>query len=104
LNPNCLAQNPFAVLFCTANFATVVLISNGKSMKKSSAADPIERKVNRELIRKNYKKIQPYIRRTPVIEVDAADLGLKSPDKITFKLELFQHAGSFKARGRSPIC
>jgi len=71
----------------------------GKSMKKSSAADPIERKVNRELIRKNYKKIQPYIRRTPVIEVDAADLGLKSPDKITFKLELFQHAGSFKARG-----
>jgi len=55
--------------------------------------------VNRELIRKNYKKIQPYIRRTPVIEVDAADLGLKSPDKITFKLELFQHAGSFKARG-----
>jgi threonine dehydratase len=75
-----------------------------KSTKKS-AAHPIERKVNRELIRKNYTKIQPYIRRTPVIEVDAADFGAKSfgglspKDKITFKLELFQHAGSFKARG-----
>jgi len=76
-----------------------------KSTNKSGAVHPIERKVNRDLIRKNYKKIQPHIRRTPVIEVDAADFGAKSfgglspKDKITFKLELFQHAGSFKARG-----
>ena len=42
--------------------------------------------------------IRPYIRRTPVLEVDGADFGLDSIT-IVFKLELFQHAGSFKARG-----
>ena len=42
--------------------------------------------------------IRPHIRRTPILEVDGADFGLDSI-KITFKLELFQHAGSFKARG-----
>ena len=42
--------------------------------------------------------IRPYIRRTPILEVDGADFGLDSI-RITFKLELFQHAGSFKARG-----
>jgi threonine dehydratase len=42
--------------------------------------------------------IRPHIRRTPVIEVDGADFGLDSIT-IVFKLELFQHGGSFKARG-----
>src|SRR5438270_832955 len=42
--------------------------------------------------------IRPYIRRTPVIDVDAADFGLP-PHRLTFKLELLQHSGSFKARG-----
>ncbi|HKY42886.1 MAG TPA: threonine/serine dehydratase, partial [Pyrinomonadaceae bacterium] len=42
--------------------------------------------------------IRPYIRRTPIVEVDGADFGLDSI-RIVFKLELFQHAGSFKARG-----
>lgn len=42
--------------------------------------------------------IGPYIRRTPVIEVDAADFGL-APCRVIFKLELLQHAGSFKTRG-----
>ena len=42
--------------------------------------------------------IRPYIRRTPVLEVDGADFGLDSIT-IVFKLELFQHGGSFKARG-----
>jgi threonine dehydratase len=72
---------------------------------KSKSLHPIERSVNRALIKKNYKLIQPHIRRTPVIEIEAADFGLKSSgkrldsSKIVFKLELFQHAGSFKARG-----
>jgi len=41
---------------------------------------------------------RPYIRRTPIVEVDGADFGL---DGITLvlKLELLQHSGSFKARG-----
>ncbi len=42
--------------------------------------------------------IRSYIRRTPVLEVDGADFGLDSIT-IVFKLELFQHSGSFKARG-----
>ena len=42
--------------------------------------------------------IRPHIRRTPVIEVEAADFGLAAAPLI-FKLELLQHAGSFKARG-----
>lgn len=42
--------------------------------------------------------IRPFIRRTPVLEVDGADFGLDSIT-IVFKLELFQHGGSFKARG-----
>ena len=44
------------------------------------------------------KVIRPYIRRTPILEVDGADFGLDSIT-IVFKLELFQHSGSFKARG-----
>jgi threonine dehydratase len=42
--------------------------------------------------------IRPYIRRTPWIEVAAADFGLEAAT-IVFKLEQLQHAGSFKARG-----
>lgn len=41
--------------------------------------------------------IRPHIRRTPVIAVAGADLGLSSA--VTFKLECLQCAGSFKARG-----
>ncbi|HEY2824513.1 MAG TPA: threonine/serine dehydratase [Gemmatimonadales bacterium] len=43
--------------------------------------------------------IRPYIRRTPVIDVDGADLGLPGKHRLSLKLELLQHAGSFKARG-----
>ena len=42
--------------------------------------------------------IRPYVRETPVVQVDAADLGLEG-SPIVFKLELLQHSGSFKARG-----
>jgi threonine dehydratase len=44
------------------------------------------------------KFIRPHIRRTPVMECDGADFGLDSTN-LVFKLELCQHAGSFKARG-----
>jgi threonine dehydratase len=44
------------------------------------------------------KIIRPHIRHTPVVEVDATDFGLE-PGSLTFKLELLQHSGSFKARG-----
>ena len=42
--------------------------------------------------------IRPYIRRTPVIEINGRDFGL--PDfRLVAKLELLQHTGSFKPRG-----
>src|SRR6266702_6811459 len=44
------------------------------------------------------KLIRPYIRRTPVVEADAAEFGLAA-NALTLKLELLQHSGSFKARG-----
>lgn len=42
-------------------------------------------------------RIAPYVRRTPVTEVDGAALGLAHP--VVLKLELLQHTGSFKPRG-----
>jgi len=54
--------------------------------------------VNRETIAATYELIRPHVRRTPVIEVDAADFALEGRP-IVFKLELLQHTGSFKPRG-----
>jgi threonine dehydratase len=54
--------------------------------------------VNPEKIAACEKIIQPYIRRTPVIAIDGADVGLRL-GKLWLKLELMQHSGSFKARG-----
>jgi threonine dehydratase len=53
---------------------------------------------DRKRIATAYDLIQTHIRRTPVLEVDAADFGLP-PQVLSLKLELLQHAGSFKARG-----
>src|SRR5579864_2720915 len=49
-------------------------------------------------IRSAYTIIAPHIRRTPVIEVDGADFGIAAAP-LVLKLELLQHAGSFKTRG-----
>ena len=54
--------------------------------------------VTRERIQETEKLIRNYVRRTPVLEVDGADFGL-GPIRVVLKLELFQHSGSFKARG-----
>jgi threonine dehydratase len=45
-----------------------------------------------------YPQIAPHVRRTPLVQIDGADLGLGA-DPVTLKLELMQHSGSFKARG-----
>jgi threonine dehydratase len=42
--------------------------------------------------------IRPHIRRTPIVEVNGEDFGLAAA-RLTLKLELLQHSGSFKARG-----
>ncbi|WP_350335600.1 threonine/serine dehydratase [Coralliovum pocilloporae] len=54
-------------------------------------------KIAPEAIRQTYSLIQPHIRQTPVINMDGAEFGLTNP--VSLKLELFQHSGSFKARG-----
>ncbi len=51
-----------------------------------------------DAIRQAESLIRPWIRRTPVVETEAADFGLAA-GTVTFKLELLQHAGSFKTRG-----
>jgi threonine dehydratase len=54
--------------------------------------------IDRGSIAQTERLIRPHVRRTPVIEVDAADFGLVAA-RLSFKLELLQHAGSFKTRG-----
>jgi len=54
--------------------------------------------VERDSIARTYETIRPYIRRTPVVEVDGSDFGLDGVS-LVFKLESLQHSGSFKARG-----
>ena len=49
-------------------------------------------------IRDTARLIAPWIRRTPVIPLDPADFGLPEIELFA-KLELLQHAGSFKTRG-----
>src|ERR1700733_9725306 len=43
------------------------------------------------------QRIAPHVRHTPIMDLTAGDLGLPVP--VTLKLELLQHAGSFKPRG-----
>lgn len=54
--------------------------------------------VDREGIARTYETIRAYIRRTPVVEVEGADFGVDG-SRLVLKLELLQHAGSFKTRG-----
>lgn len=53
---------------------------------------------DRHSIRAAEAAIRPYVRRTPVFAVSAADFRLSGTD-LNFKLEFMQHSGTFKARG-----
>jgi threonine dehydratase len=53
--------------------------------------------VSPEAIASAATRIASYVRRTPVIDVEAAAFGTPAP--LVLKLEFLQHAGSFKARG-----
>ena len=57
-----------------------------------------ESDVTRERIAEIETVIRPHIRRTPVIEITGNELGLAA-GTLALKLELMQHAGSFKTRG-----
>jgi threonine dehydratase len=54
--------------------------------------------IDRARIAETERRIRPHIRRTPFVEVDGADFGLDGV-RLVIKLELMQHAGSFKTRG-----
>jgi threonine dehydratase len=54
--------------------------------------------IDRAAIAAIEKVIRPHVRVTPVLRIDARNLGLDGAPA-TLKLELFQHSGSFKARG-----
>jgi len=54
--------------------------------------------IDRPDIERVYALIQPYIRKTPIVEVAGADLGL-GQSRVVVKLELLQRAASFKTRG-----
>ena len=54
--------------------------------------------ITRERIAATEAVIRPYIRRTPLVAANLADFGLPAAP-VTFKLEMLQHSGSFKARG-----
>jgi threonine dehydratase len=51
--------------------------------------------ITRERITATEAVIRPYVRRTPLLE---ADFGVPA-GRISFKLEMLQHSGSFKVRG-----
>jgi threonine dehydratase len=51
--------------------------------------------ITREAITRAAHRIAPHVRRTPVLEVAVEGVDLP----VTLKLELLQHAGSFKSRG-----
>jgi threonine dehydratase len=51
--------------------------------------------IDRHTISKAANRIAPFIRKTPVMDVDVP--GVEHP--VSLKLELFQHSGSFKPRG-----
>jgi threonine dehydratase len=53
--------------------------------------------VSRTSISTAYKRIAPHIRQTPVLHLPTGAFGLTQD--LSLKLELFQHAGSFKPRG-----
>ena len=54
--------------------------------------------LRRDDIARAHDVIASHVRRTPVLQVNGAEVGLSS-FPLTFKLEFMQHAGSFKARG-----
>ena len=54
--------------------------------------------IGRDEIAQAARRVGPWIRRTPVLTLEADELGTPHPP-IVLKLEHLQHSGSFKARG-----
>jgi threonine dehydratase len=50
-------------------------------------------------IRAAYARIQPHVRRTPIVRANAGDFGVPPDRPLALKLEFLQHTGTFKPRG-----
>jgi threonine dehydratase len=72
-------------------------VSQGWNARDLSRAR-VRNMISAQQILSTYQIIRPYVRRTPVIEIDGADFGIETA-RLTLKLESLQHAGSFKSRG-----
>ena len=59
---------------------------------------PATVQIDRVTIAQTHDVIRPHVRSTPTLAASGADLGLVA-FPLTLKLELLQHAGSFKTRG-----
>ncbi|MGE0768454.1 MAG: threonine/serine dehydratase [Hyphomicrobiaceae bacterium] len=60
--------------------------------------DPARAVLEPASIQAAYARIERHLRRTPILQLDAAEIGLTT-FRLTLKLEVLQHSGSFKARG-----
>lgn len=64
---------------------------------------PLDTSITPERIAETERLIRPYVRHTPILDVDLADFGLAdfsgAPRPVALKLEYLQHSGAFKARG-----
>jgi threonine dehydratase len=59
---------------------------------------PVTAGIDRDAIAATERLIRPYVRHTPVIDIDPGDFGLVARS-LALKLEFLQHTGSFKPRG-----
>ena len=68
------------------------------AMQPSSTIPEAQRPVDRDQITAAERLIRSYVRRTPIVTLDAQDFGLDALP-LVLKLEFLQHTGSFKPRG-----
>src|SRR3954447_20320091 len=65
---------------------------------RAQAESALSDLIGREEIAATAQVIGPHVRRTPVIAMDGAEVGLRDVS-LFFKFEMMQHSGSFKVRG-----
>ncbi len=59
--------------------------------------------ISADQIRSTYDLLVPYIRRTPVIDIDGTDFNLRLA-RLSLKLESLQHAGPSRRAVHSRTC
>jgi threonine dehydratase len=85
------------VQFSFSHFANYLIDVKAGKRYQEHAMTPAS-PITHERIAATEAAIRPYVRHTPLLEADLADFGLPA-GPLTFKLEMLQHSGSFKARG-----